>query len=146
MKLPERILLKLQKMNQYLEELDELLPADEEEYVKSLALRRACEKTIEAAIEEVLDILSLVISYLQLGLPQNEESIIIIAAKKKIISPALAEKIKRMKGFRNILVHRYGEIDDARSYSFLSGELPDFLEFEQEIRKALHVRKSTDHS
>ena len=28
----------------------------------------------------------------------------------------MSEKIKSMKGFRNILVHRYGEIDDDLDY------------------------------
>ncbi len=34
-----------------------------------------------------------------------------------------------MKGFRNIIVHRYAGIDDRLSYEFLSERLVDFEEF-----------------
>lgn len=45
-----RILSKLDEMIRYVEELQEMLP-DKEEYLHDLIKRRACEKTIEVAIE-----------------------------------------------------------------------------------------------
>jgi uncharacterized protein YutE (UPF0331/DUF86 family) len=38
-------------------------------------------------------------------------------------------KLKGMKGFRNIIVHRYAGIDDRLSYEFFSEKLVDFEEF-----------------
>lgn len=133
----DRVLSGLQKMNQYLGELEDMLPSAEEEYLQDLTIRRACEKTIEAAIEEVIDILALLISGFKLGIPNSEDSIIQIVEKKNVLSKPLIEKIREMKGFRNILVHKYGEIDDAQAYAFLTGELGDFALFEQEVKKYL---------
>ncbi len=42
-----------------------------------------------------------------------------------------------MKGFRNILVHRYGEIDDEKVFEILSERLADFEKFKEQILKFL---------
>ena len=47
-----------------------------------------------------------------------------------------------MKGFRNILVHRYGEIDDDIAYEEIKNGLKDFEEFEKEIESFLEKLKS----
>ena len=38
-----------------------------------------------------------------------------------------------MKGFRNIVVHRYGAIDDALDFSILKEHIDDFSLFRQEV-------------
>lgn len=50
----ERIFAKLDEMTRYVEELKEMLP-EEEEYLQNLIKRRACEKTIEVAIESLIE-------------------------------------------------------------------------------------------
>jgi uncharacterized protein YutE (UPF0331/DUF86 family) len=42
-----------------------------------------------------------------------------------------------MKGFRNILVHEYGTVNDAIVYQAVTTELGDFAEFKKEILAAL---------
>lgn len=113
-------------MNRYVDELEEILP-DEEDYLHNLTIRRACEKTIE--LETAIDIISILIARGKLGFPEAEE--------KKILSKAISEKIKGMKGFRNILVHKYGKVNNEQAYEFLSSHLSDFHEFEKEVRKYL---------
>lgn len=140
MDLRERVLVKLDKMNQFMSELEELLP-EEEEYLQSIALRRACEKTIELAIEEVIGIISMIVSQKKLGLPQSEDDLIDTAIKKRVLSLKLVERIRQMKGFRNILVHRYGDLDDQRAYIFLTENRTDFALFEAEIKKFLRKEK-----
>jgi len=38
-----------------------------------------------------------------------------------------------MKGFMNIIIHRYGEVDDSLAYEYLKYELDDFEEFKKAI-------------
>ncbi|HEX7576135.1 MAG TPA: hypothetical protein VF360_07120 [Candidatus Methanoperedens sp.] len=47
------ILSKLDNMIKYVEELQSMLPDQEEEYQQDLIKRSACEKTIEVAIESL---------------------------------------------------------------------------------------------
>jgi uncharacterized protein YutE (UPF0331/DUF86 family) len=133
----ERILVKLEEMEKYLQELAEMVPADEEEYFSNLALRRACEKTIELAIESLLSAVSVLVSSQRLGMPQSENNLIELLEKNKVISASLSKKLIQIKSFRNILVHRYGIVDDSKVYAYLTGQIDDFALFAKEVRKFL---------
>jgi uncharacterized protein YutE (UPF0331/DUF86 family) len=50
-----------------------------------------------------------------------------------IISVALAERLRRLAALRNILVHRYWNIDDARVYVETKANLSDLTTFIDEI-------------
>ncbi|MFP4656586.1 MAG: type VII toxin-antitoxin system HepT family RNase toxin [Candidatus Woesearchaeota archaeon] len=129
-----RVLQKLEEMENYVHEIKELLPS-REVYSSDLKSKRACEKTIELAIESLIDVASMLISYERLGTPEDEDSIFEILDKKKVITKNLKKRLTTMKGFRNIIVHRYGEIDDDLVYDFLENELKDFEDFVSQITK-----------
>ena len=131
-----RIELKLEEMMKYIYELQEMMPSDEE-YYTDLVRRRACEKTIEIAIDSLIDIASMIVASERFGLPIDEENIIDLIAEHNVIDKELGEKIKDMKGFRNILVHRYGHVDDEIVYRILSMGLNDFYDFEKQIDRYL---------
>jgi len=98
-------------------------------------------KKVEFVIENVLDICKIINTDLNLGLPKKDVDIIENLVKHKIISKEMGEKIKEMKSFRNILVHRYGEIEDEIAYEEIKNGLGDFEEFEKEIEKFLENSK-----
>ena len=128
-----RIFSKLDDMTRYVKELREMLP-EEGEYLQNLVRRRACEKTVESAIESLIDVSAMIVSIEQLGLPADEASIFDMLVKKMIMSKELTEKLKNMKGFRNILIHRYGDADNELVYDYLTTCLNDFDEFEKEVK------------
>lgn len=132
----ERILAKLDGISNYVGELKEMLP-EEEEYHKDLVKRRACEKTVELAIESLLDAAAILVSSERFGLPESEENLIDILVDKRVITRELGGRIKDMKGFRNILVHKYGKKDDKLVYTFLTQNLGDFAESEKQVKKYL---------
>lgn len=88
-----RILSKLDEMIKYVEELRSMLP-EKEEYHRDLIKRRACEKTVEVAIESLIDVSAMIVSAQKFGLPANEENIFDILVEKKILSKELGEKLK----------------------------------------------------
>jgi uncharacterized protein YutE (UPF0331/DUF86 family) len=49
----------------------------------------------------------------------------------------MVDKVRRMKGFRNIIVHRYGRIDDLLAYKILTENFQDFGEFMESIEQFL---------
>lgn len=131
-----RILSKLDEMIQYVRELQEMLP-DQEEYFQDLIKRRACEKTVEVAIESLIDAAAMIVSAQRFGLPTSEENILDILVKKRILSRELGEKLKDMKGFRNVLVHRYTHVDDRIVFHNLNNYLNDFYEFKNAVESYL---------
>ena len=53
--------------------------------------------------------------------------------RKKIISENLTSRLEGIAGFRNILVHEYGDIDRRRVYQYLLEKLELFNAFKKEI-------------
>jgi len=49
----------------------------------------------------------------------------------------LAERLAEMATFRDLLVHRYAEVDNVRVYQILRQRLVDVEEFLSEISKTL---------
>lgn len=134
----ERIFTKLDEMTRYVQELHEMLP-EEEEYLHDLIKRRACEKTVEVAIESLIDVSAMIVSAQKLGLPSNEENIFDILIENGILKKDLGEKLKDLKGFRNVLIHRYGYVNDEIVYHNLSNYLEDFYKFKNAIGSYLGI-------
>jgi uncharacterized protein YutE (UPF0331/DUF86 family) len=55
-------------------------------------------------------------------------------AQQKVISDALAIRMRRAVGFRNIAVHSYENIDWAVVYVIVKEHLNDFREFSNSFR------------
>ncbi|MBW6470108.1 MAG: DUF86 domain-containing protein [Methanosarcinaceae archaeon] len=125
----ERILDKIDEMDAYISELSEYVPDDEESYHDNKMQKRACERAFQLSCETLLDICNLIIAGKSFGLPKNSKDSMEKLAEHGIISKNLAIRLSEMVGFRNLLVHKYGTIDDSMAFNYLSCELKDFYEF-----------------
>jgi uncharacterized protein YutE (UPF0331/DUF86 family) len=134
----ERLLAKIDALDGYLREVHEILPLSIDEY-KGIEKRRACERLLQVSIECVIDICGLLVAGLRLGLPAEEEDLFEKLDRAGIISPHTREALRRMRGFRNILVHDYGHVEDLIVFEILRTRLGDFNDFKQEILK--YIRK-----
>lgn len=131
-----RILSKVAELDGYLRELDSIHPANRGEY-EVIEKKRACERLLQISIETVVSICQLFVVGLRLGLPSEENDVFEKLARAGVVSPDLARILHRMKGFRNVLVHEYGNVDDDLVFLFLTTRTADFLVFRQEILEAL---------
>jgi uncharacterized protein YutE (UPF0331/DUF86 family) len=132
----ERILARIDVLDGYLRELRAIAPATFEEYT-TIEKRRACERLLQVSVECVIDISSLLVTGLRLGLPAEEDDLFEKLTQARIISPLMRDSLRRMKGFRNILVHEYGRVDDRIVYENLQNRLDDFEAFKREILQSL---------
>jgi len=138
----EIIRIKLREIKDSLEKVKTHLPQTLEEFLNSGLIKDGIYKKVEFMIENVLDICKIINTDLNLGLPKKDVDVIENLVKHKIISEEMGEKIKSMKGFRNILVHRYGEIEDEIAYEEIKDGLKDFEKFEKEIESFLEKLRS----
>jgi len=132
----ERVLSKIDELDSYLSELDQILPQSYEEY-QQVEKKRACERLLQISIEVVIDICNLLVSGLRLGLPAEENDLFVKLTRAGVLSEEMGEKLRKMKGFRNILVHEYADVDDILVYNVLTTELADFELFKKEVLKFL---------
>jgi uncharacterized protein YutE (UPF0331/DUF86 family) len=121
--------------------VEENLPSSFEEFSQLGLVKDGIYKRIEFAIENIIDICSIISSDLRLIVPESEESFVESLANIGILTPNMAEKTRRMKGFRNIIVHRYGRIDDLLAHKILTEHMEDFYEFIESIERFLEKSK-----
>lgn len=91
----------------------------------------------------MIDICSIIHSDIGKTTPSDEDSIIIGLQKEKVLSNNITNKILLMKGFRNLLVHRYEEIDNKLAYLNIKNGLADFNTFIKEIEIFLNKTKTS---
>ena len=86
-----------------------------------LNLQRACEAAIDLAMHAV--------RLRRLGLPHESREAFSLLEAARILDPSVADRMRKMVGFRNIVVHAYQDIDRARLVSIVQNHLEDFVEF-----------------
>lgn len=137
----EFILLKMQTLNTYLDEIKPLVEITFTEYKKDYVKRHAVEKLIELIVEIASDINRNVIEA-QKGSPaSNYYSAFTQLSELKILPEALSLRLASTTGLRNRLVHRYEEIDHKVVYHSLVRMLPDYLQYFKWIEKYLKSAK-----
>jgi len=114
------------------------LPYDFDDFLELGLVKDGIYKRIEYSIENVWDICSIINSDLSKGIPYDEENILDNLIKAGIFDKELGEKLKTMKGFRNIVVHRYGSIDDKLAFQTLQEHLEDFQYFTRQVEDFLN--------
>lgn len=133
----EQIRAKLSEIEESVALVEENLPDSFDEFSKLGLVKDGIYKRIEFAIENVYDICAIINSDLKLDMPESDEGILDNLEHKGILTKEMKDNIRRMKGFRNIVVHRYGTIDDRITYSILANNINDFYKFVELIEDYL---------
>jgi uncharacterized protein YutE (UPF0331/DUF86 family) len=98
-------------------------------------IRRYVERTLQMAIEACLDIANHIISYEGLREPLNNKDTFQVLLEQRIISEELAESLKKMAQFRNLIVHDYFKIQPAIVFGVLQKNLVDITSFALVIKE-----------
>jgi uncharacterized protein YutE (UPF0331/DUF86 family) len=129
----QRYLVKIQLLRKNIDEISSYLPESEKVYSTYPIRKYAIERLLQVSIEIVLDLCAMLIADLHLGPPEDEDQIIDLLHDRF----ENIENIKILKRFRNILVHKYGEINNRMVYQNASENLGDFESFIEELLKII---------
>ncbi|MFZ5640757.1 MAG: type VII toxin-antitoxin system HepT family RNase toxin [Bacillota bacterium] len=132
----EKVEQRLMKLEQAVRKLKEITESTWEEYRNNEAFRDRAERNLQIAAQACIDITNHIIADKGYRTPQGYADGFAVLQEEGIISLDLAEKMKLVAGFRNILVHDYLEIDDKIVYASLQ-KLQDFKEFAESVYKLL---------
>ena len=131
-----RIKEKIKEIEQYLEELESIMPEDFKEDLEDYKSKAACERYFEKIIEAVIDLSFLIIKEKGLKIPEDDKKSFEILNEENIIPKKLTNKLKDAKGMRNIIAHDYGSVDDEIVFESITSELiKDVKEFLEEVNK-----------
>jgi uncharacterized protein YutE (UPF0331/DUF86 family) len=122
----QRIIQKLKEVEDNLELIRQSLPTDVEEFKVLKLLKDGIYKRLEFSIQNLIDIFSMIHSFLNLGIPSDLDDIFVKLREKKVFSEEIISLVEEMKGLRNVLIHRYAEIDDDLVFELLTEKIDDF--------------------
>lgn len=98
---------------------------------------RFAEHTLQISIQAALDVASHIVSDERLGEPRTNRELMDLLERHGWLSSDLAATMRRMVGFRNILVHGYEIVDVTVVQEVVEHRLDDLLEFVRVIRTRL---------
>ncbi len=133
---------KISAVKKYLKILENYQKYSKEEIEKDLTLRGAVERYLYLAAQSTIDLGEALIAYRDFRKPGTMAEVFYILEEEKIISSELRDKMVKMTGFRNIMVHNYERVDYDIVYDILINRLKDIREFLKSVELA--SRKSKD--
>lgn len=130
---------RLSALEAYVAELRTFRERSREEFVREPALHHLAERYLHLACESVLDIAHHLIGDQGYRFPGSYKDAIDVLLQEGILDDALADRLKRWMGFRNLLVHLYLEIDHGRAYDAIVEDLGDFDAFAARMGRFLRA-------
>ncbi|MBB6086805.1 type VII toxin-antitoxin system HepT family RNase toxin [Wenzhouxiangella marina] len=108
---------------------------DPEQFAVNVTRQDAAILNIQRACEAALDLGHYLIRRDRLGVPQSSRDVFDVLAGSSVISPSLADAMKRMVGFRNIAVHEYQRLQIPIVIAIIEGHLEEFLDYSASLLK-----------
>lgn len=128
---------KLAELDTYMKQLREYQNIKLSDYKNQWKTQRIVERTLHIMIETCVDIANHIISDRELRPPKSYADTFSVLLEGKIINKPLSDRLQKMAKFRNILVHRYEEVEPEIVISILKKNLKDFELFKRAILKFL---------
>ena len=98
-------------------------------YTEDARLRRAVERVLHVAVEVCLYVGRRIITLGGFRYAEDNQDVFRVLAQEKIVPDKLLHALLEMARFRNLIVHDYAKIDDAKVYEILKRRLGDFDAF-----------------
>lgn len=98
---------------------------------------RFVEHTLQLALQAALDAASHIVSDERLGEPSTNRELFDRLERAGWIEAPLADALRNMAGFRNILVHGYDAVDLEIVRDVVEHRLDDLLKFANSVRRRL---------
>lgn len=131
---------KLRYVNQYANDLEQMRGVSKQEYLTDVVTQRAVERTLMNLIQACIDLAQHIRSSEDLSPGGTAKQEIEALGNADILSENTQEKMEEAVGFRNVLAHRYGEIDQRVVYEILHEDLHWFERFQQEVAQWLQQK------
>jgi uncharacterized protein YutE (UPF0331/DUF86 family) len=108
-----------------------------EEIRRDVRQERFIEHTLQIAIQAALDVAGHIVSDERLGEPRTNQELFELLERYNWIPAELSTSLRRMAGFRNVLVHGYEVVDLSIVATIVTDHLGDLLQFVNAIRAKL---------
>jgi len=133
----ETISAKFDIIERDMEFLNEFKEMDEDDFLNNFKNIQSAKYSLLEIIEACIDISTHIVAAKMFGRIEEYREIFHMLGQRRVLDKDLAIRLEDMAGFRNLLVHRYGNIDNLRVLDIIKNDLDDVLLFEKEILQYL---------
>jgi uncharacterized protein YutE (UPF0331/DUF86 family) len=120
---------KIESLRRCIHRIEEKCPADLRTLIDDIDLQDVLVLNLSRAVQMCVDIAAHLIADREIPAPETMGQTFDALHKAGVIDEALAGRLRKAVGFRNIAVHNYERIDWAIVYAIARNHLGDFQEF-----------------
>ena len=126
---------KIQSIQRCVRRAREEYEADRDGFATNYTRQDAALLNVLRACETAIDLANHVIRARRLGIPVSSADSFQLLRAERIIDASLAQRMSRMVGFRNAVVHEYVKVDIGIVTAVIVTELDELLSFADRIRE-----------
>ncbi|WP_428353522.1 type VII toxin-antitoxin system HepT family RNase toxin [Methyloprofundus sp.] len=124
---------KIDSVLRCLNRIQQRLPETEADFIKDYDAQDVVVLNLTRAIQMNVDIATHILANTNQAVPATMAEAFTSLEHLNIISPDIADKMRRSIGYRNVAVHNYDDIDLAITYEIASHHLEDFKDYIKQI-------------
>jgi uncharacterized protein YutE (UPF0331/DUF86 family) len=128
---------RLGKLEELLRDLRSFAATDRATFLADRGLQAMAERWLQLAAECALDLSHHLIAERGWKTPGSYRETFEILRAEGVLDAALAEQTQGWAGLRNVLTHVYLDVDHARLYEVLSGELDQIAAYATALHEAV---------
>ena len=120
---------KINKMEEYITELEPILKLEVNEILKNYTKLRTLERDFQLIVDTVIDINTHLISTENLRAPEDATETFYILGEAEILPMDFVKKFSPVTGLRNVIVHDYLKVDVEKMINDIKNDIGQFREY-----------------
>jgi len=124
---------KIDSILRCLNRIQQRLPETEADFIKDYDAQDVVVLNLTRAVQMNVDIATHILANTDLAVPTTMAEAFTNLERLHIITPEIADKMRRSVGYRNIAVHNYDDIDLTITYEIARLHLEDFKDYLKQI-------------
>ena len=120
---------KMVDIEKYLKELDPILKSGTRIIIEDNLRLHTVERLFQLIVDTAVDINTHIIMASDFNIPDDSYSTFIVLGENKVLSMDFAFKIAPSVGLRNLIVHKYGNVDLKKMVDDVINEIGDYVEY-----------------
>lgn len=126
---------KIQSIQRCVRRAREEYRKDPEGFAGNYTQQDAAMLNVVRACETAIDLANHLIRVRKLGIPVSSADTFELLKAERVIDPVLADRMKKMVGFRNTVVHQYTKIDLAIVEAVIVTGLDELVAFADKVKE-----------
>ena len=139
------ILAKASRVGEHLRRIQTKRSVSLDEFLGDLDRQESILFNIQMAIQNCVDMAAHIISDEELGIAGSTNEMFYMLQNEGYLTPALTERMVAAVGFRNLIVHEYGNVDLKRVYEIAHLYIDDLENYLRAIIEKSGTKSPTSH-